>query len=52
MSDATTLIYINQYNTDKQKLEKKNGDANKKNIRYSWFSDYGYFEHKNKWSWK
>ena len=22
--DATTLIYINQYNTDKQKLEKKN----------------------------
>ena len=30
MSDATTLIYINQYNTDKQKLEKKNGDANKK----------------------
>ena len=22
--DATTLIYINQYNTDKQNLEKKN----------------------------
>ena len=29
-SDATTLIYINQYNTDKQYLEKKIGDIDKK----------------------
>ena len=28
--DATTLIHINQYNTDKQNLEKKSGDADKK----------------------
>ena len=28
--DATTLIYINQYNTDKQKLEKIIGDVDKK----------------------
>ena len=27
--DATTLIHINQYNTDKQNLE-KNGDVDKK----------------------
>ena len=27
---ATTLIHINQYNTDKQKLEKKNGDVDNK----------------------
>ena len=38
--DATTLIHINQYNTDKQNLEKKNGDVDKKNTRYKWFSDY------------
>ena len=29
ISDATTLIHINQYNTDKQNLE-KNGDVDKK----------------------
>ena len=29
-SDMTTLIYINQYNTDKQNLEHKIGDVNKK----------------------
>ena len=28
--DATTLIYINQYNTGKQHLEKKIGDVDKK----------------------
>ena len=27
--DATALIHINQYNTDKQNLEKKNGDVDK-----------------------
>ena len=31
--DATTLIHINQYNSDKQNLEKKIGDVNKKNNR-------------------
>ena len=30
ISDATTLIHINQYNTDKQNLEKKIGDVHKK----------------------
>ena len=28
--DETTLIYINQSNTDTQNLEKKNGDVDKK----------------------
>ena len=28
--DATTLIHTNQYNTEKQNLEKKIGDADKK----------------------
>ena len=28
--DATTLIHINQYNTDKQYLEKRIGDIDKK----------------------
>ena len=28
--DATTIIYINQYSTDKQNLEKKIGDVGKK----------------------
>ena len=28
--DATTIIHINQYNTDKQNLEKKTGDVDKK----------------------
>ena len=35
--DATTLIHINQYNTDFQSLEKKIGDVDKK-PRYKWFS--------------
>ena len=30
ISDAITLIYINQYNTNKQNLEKKNRDVEKK----------------------
>ena len=30
VSDATTLIHINQYSTDKQNLEKKNRDVDKK----------------------
>ena len=33
ISDTTTLIHINQYNTDKQSLGKKTGDVDKKNIR-------------------
>ena len=32
--DATALIHIYQYNTDKQTLEKKIGDVDKKNARY------------------
>ena len=31
--DATTLIHINQCNTDKQNLVKKNRDKKKKQIR-------------------
>ena len=45
--DATALIHINQYNTDKQTLEKKIGDVDKKNARYKQFSDYNCFEYKN-----
>ena len=45
--DETTLTYINQYNKDKQNLEKKIGDADKKNYRCKWFSDYNCFEYKN-----
>ena len=33
MPDATNFIHINQYNTDKQNLEKKSGDVDKKNTR-------------------
>ena len=44
--DATTLIYINQYNTDKQNLEKKL-EMLIKNTRYKWFSDYNCFEFKD-----
>ena len=36
--DATTLIHINQHNTDKQNLEKKIGDVGKKyQIRVVWW---------------
>ena len=46
--DATTLIHINQYNTDKQNLETKTGDVDKKKKnRCEWFSDHNCFEHKN-----
>ena len=45
--DATTLIHINQYSTDKQNLEKKIGDVDKKNTRYKCFSDYNCLETKN-----
>ena len=44
--DATTLIHINQYKTDKQNLEKKNRMLIK-NTRYEWFSDHYCFAHKN-----
>ena len=44
--DATTLIHINQYNTDKQNLEKKMGMLIK-NTRYECLSDYSCFEYKN-----
>ena len=45
--EATTLIHINQYNTDKQNLVKKMEDVDKKNTRYEWFNDCTCFEYKN-----
>ena len=33
MPDATNLIHINQYNADKENLEKKSGDVDQKNTR-------------------
>ena len=47
IADATTLIHINQYNTDRQNLDKKTGDVDNKNTRYKWFSDYNCFEYRN-----
>ena len=44
--DATTLIHINQYNTDTQNLD-KNLEMLIKNTRYKWVSDYNCFEYKN-----
>ena len=44
--DATILIHINQYNTDKRNLEIKLKMFIKNN-RYKWFSDCNFFEHKN-----
>ena len=44
--DATTLIHINQYSTDKQNL-KKMLEMLIKNTRYKWFSNYNCFEYKN-----
>ena len=35
--DATTFIHINQYNAEKQNLEIKIGDVDRKNTRYKWF---------------
>ena len=45
--DATILIHINQYNTDKQNLEKNIRDADKKmsGTRYKWLSDYNCFKY-------
>ena len=37
--DATTLTHINQYNTDKQNLEKRIEDVHKKNTRCKCFSN-------------
>ena len=46
--DATTLIHINQYNTDKQNLEKKIGDVDiNVDTTYKWFSDCNCFEYKD-----
>ena len=44
--DATTLIHIKQYNTDKENLGKKIEMLIKKKNRYKWFSEYNYFEFK------
>ena len=44
--DATTSIYINQYTTDKQNLEKKL-DMLIRNTRYKQFSNYNCFKYKN-----
>ena len=43
---AITLIHINQYNKDKQNLEKKM-ELLITNTGYKWFSDYICFEYKN-----
>ena len=44
--DATTLIHINEYNTDKQNLEKKIGDVDKKyQIQVKKYQKY-------QWSWE
>ena len=43
--DATALMHINQYNTDKRNLEKKI-EMLIKHGRYKWFTDYNGFEYK------
>ena len=53
--DATSLIHVSQYNmiqvsqynTDKQKLEKKVEMGDKTNTRYKWRSDCNCFEYEN-----
>ena len=45
ISYTTTLIHTNQYNTDKENLEKKL-DMLIKNTRCEWFSDYCCSEYK------
>ena len=45
--NATTLIHINQCNTDNQNLGKRIGDVDEKSTRCKWFSDYNCFEFKN-----
>ena len=49
--DATTVIHINQYNTDKQNFEKKNWRCWSKTT-YELSSAYDCFEYKNLWSWE
>ena len=44
---ATRLTHINQYNADKQNLENKIGDVDKKNTRHKRFSEYDCFEYEN-----
>ena len=44
--DAITLIHIDQYKIDKQNLEEKIRDIDKKNTKYNWFSEYNCFEYK------
>ena len=46
-SDVTTLNQINQYNTDKQNLERKKLDMLIRNTRCKWFSHHKCFEYKN-----
>ena len=47
ITDAATLIQINQYNTDKQKLKKEIENVDKKNKGHEWFSHCKCFEYKN-----
>ena len=44
--DATNSMHKNQYNTDKQNLEKKL-EMLIKNTKYKWFSDYNCSEYRN-----
>ena len=44
--DTTSLIHINQYNTDKKKLQNKIRDSNKRTT-CELFSIYNCFEYKN-----
>ena len=50
ISDPTTLIHINQYNTDKQNLEKKVEDV--ENKIWDTSSLVTTTEYKNQWSWE
>ena len=44
--DAITLIHIDQYKIDKQNLEEKIRDIDKKSAKCNWFSEYNCFEYK------
>ena len=46
ISDATTLVHINQCSSDKQSLEKKIGDVEEKYPK-KWFSGNNCFKYKN-----
>ena len=50
--DATTLIHINQYKTEKKKLREENWRYWEKNIRWKRLSDYNWFEYQNYLSWE